>query len=310
MNSQDQRIQAHNNWPQQEEFKAERAFRERLASRGGGAPFKPIILGKDTDKTYQICVGHFLDALEALPSRPDQFFDHCFKVIDESARPLFNKQGIKGIVQGLAGKFLSASNTDWQAIVEELGSNIPLMTCRYVAKRMLQVHGSTDDLEKQLAARIEKCLRKATYDEFVAKFGTDTAGARILPPPDLSIERAASFLRFYLTGRSASKPRGSGYKLLNLHDPKNVPSHHQRLEFLLSVLLFTMRNERAHGGVLSAFRTSKGTLERYKSYYFAMLCAYVFAMGVLSLRGFGSVSPALIRTCVTDNLSLQAKFFA
>lgn len=76
MNSQDQRIQAHNNWPKREEFKAERAFRDRLASKGGDAPFKPISLGKDTDKTYHVCIGHFLDALEALPNRPDQFFDH------------------------------------------------------------------------------------------------------------------------------------------------------------------------------------------------------------------------------------------
>lgn len=309
MNSQDQRIQAHNNWPKREEFKAERAFRERLATKGGNGPYKPLGLGKDSDVTYQICVGHFLDAQEALPNRPDQFFDHCFKVIDESARPLFNKQGIKGIVQGLAGKLITASNTDWQAIVDALTAKVPLMTCRYVAKRMLLVHGSTDELEKQLAARVEKCLRKQTYDEFIAKFGMDSAGARILPPTDSSVEKAASFLKLYLSGKPASRSRGSGYKLLDLHNPKNVPSYQQRIEFLLSVLLFTMRNERAHGGVLSAFRTSKGTLERYESYYFTMLCAYVFAAGILSLRGFGAISPALIRTCVTDNLSLQTTFF-
>ncbi|WP_341930808.1 hypothetical protein [Methyloversatilis discipulorum] len=302
MNSQDQRIQAHNNWPKREEFKAERAFRDRLASKGGDAPFKPISLGKDTDKTYHVCIGHFLDALEALPNRPDQFFDHCFRVIDESARPLFNKQGIKGIVQGLAGKLLSASNDDWQAIVDELGAHIPLMTCRYLAKRMLQVHGSTNDLEKQLSGRVEKCLTKKTYDAFAAKFGTD--------PANSCIERAASFLKLYLSGKPASKSRGSAYKLLDLHDPKNVPSYQQRIEFLLSVLLFTMRNERAHGGVLSAFRTSKGTLERYESYYFSMLCTYVFAAGILSLRGFGGVSSALIRKCATDNILLQKKFFA
>jgi hypothetical protein len=309
MNPQNQRIQAHNNWPKREEFKAEHAFREKLEAQAYRIPFKTITLGNGSDRTYQICVGHLVDALEALPNRPDYFFDHCFKIIDECARPLFNKQGIKGIVQGLSGKLLTASKADWQAIVNALGDAIPLMTCRYLSKRMLSVHGSSDDLDKMLAARVEKCLRKSVYDEFFAKFGVDSRGARVQPPTDSAIEKSASFLKLYLSGKPASKPRGSGYALLDLHNPKNVPSHQQRIEFLLSVLLFTMRNERAHGGVLSAFRTSKGNLERYESYYFTMLCSYVFALGVLSLRGFGAITPAMICACVADNIKLQKSFF-
>lgn len=309
MNTQHQRIAAHNNWPIKEEFKAERAFRERMDIKSGLVPFKTFALPQDSDPTYQKCVGHFLDALDALPYRPDYFFDHCFKVIDESARPLFSKQGIKGIVQGLAGKLLTSSSQDWSTIIDALGDRIPLMTCRYLAKRMLLVHGSNDDLDKQLSARIEKCMRKAVYDEFVGKFGTDTQGVRLTPTPDVAIEKAASFLKIYLSGKQASKSRGSGCSLLNLKDQKNIPTHHQRIEFLLSVLLFTMRNERAHGGILSPFRTSKATLGRYESYYFAMLCAYVFALGVLGLRGCGAISAQAISTCTTDNLALQQTFF-
>ena len=310
MNTQDQRIAAHNNWPSKEEFKAERAFREQMKAKNDLTPFKTIVLSQNSDPTYQICVGHFVDALEALPLRPDYFFDHCFKVIDESARPLFNKQGIKGIVQGLAGKLLASSSQEWKSIIDALGENIPLMTCRYLAKRMLLAHGSNDDLDKQLTARIEKCMRKAVYDEFVGKFGTDVFGARVNPPSNDAIEKAASFLKIYISGKPASKSRGSGFALLNLKNPNNNPTHHQRIEFLLSILLFTMRNERAHGAVLSAFRTSKGTLERYESYYFSMLCAYIFALSVLSLRGFGSVSAQAISCCVGDNLALQKKFFS
>ena len=310
MNTQDQRIAAHNNWPTKEEFKAERDFLEHLTAKGASAPVKTFNLGLDDDPTYQICVGHFVDGLEALPYRPDYFFDHCFKVIDESARPLFNKQGIKGIVQGLAGKLLTNSDQDWKAIIDALGSSIPLMTCRYLAKRMLLVHGSADAQDRLLSARIEKCFRKAVYDEFFAKFGTDTTGMRVTPTSDKAIEKAASFLKLYLSGKPASKTRGSGFALLDLNNQKNVPTHHQRIEFLLSILLFTMRNERTHGGVLSAFRTNKGALERYESYYFAMLCAYIFSLGILNLRGLGSISPMLISSCATDNLALQKAFFS
>ena len=310
MNTQDQRIAAHNNWPTKVEFKAERAFREHLNVKGESIPFKTIALGPGNDRTYQVCVGHFVDALEALPHRPDYFFDHCFKVIDVSAKPLFNKQGVNGIVQGLAGKLLSASTQDWQATVDALGSHVPLMTCRYLAKRMLLAHGTTDDLDKQLELRVEKCVRKTVYDEFVGKFGSDASGARLNPATDGAIEKAASFLKLYLSGKPASKSRGSGFALLDLKNPKNVPTHHQRIEFLLSIFLFTMRNERSHGGVLSAFRTSKGTLERYEGYYFAMLCAYIFSLGVLNLRGLGSISPPNILICATDNLAMQKAFFS
>lgn len=305
-----ERVNCHNKYPELVQFKAERKFKEKLDKAHGVIPFQPIQIGYGDDPVYQTCIGHLIDGLEFLPYRPDYMFDHSFKVIDEAAGYYFSGKGIKGIVQGLPAKLLNHSRADWEAIVDLLGKNIPLMTCRFLVKRICEAHFLTDRNSEQFKDRTGSCLGAQFYDEFINRFALDNDGQLTGNISSEQINKGASFIKLYLSGKKGTKKIKSSYKCLDLTKEINVPSHNKRMEFLLSLLLFNMRNERAHGAVLSPFRTSKSSIERYQSYYFAMLCSYIFCLGALDLRGFGNVPASSILICAESNLKLQTRFFS
>lgn len=306
-----ERVNFHNKYPELVQFKAERKFKEKLDKVNGVTPFEPIQIGYGDDAVYQTCIGHLIDGLEFLPYRPDYMFDHSFKVIDEAAGYYFSGKGIKGIVQGLPKKLLNKSRGEWESIIDFLGKNIPLMTCRFLVKRICEAHFLTDGNSNQLKDRAISCFGAQFYDEFINRFALDDYGQATSSISTDRINKGASFLRLYLSDKKGTKRASNlSYKFLDLTKEQNVPSHNKRMEFLLYLLLFNMRNERSHGAVLSPFRTSKSSIERYNSYYFAMLCSYIFCLGSLDLRGFGNIPVGNIKLCVEKNIQPQTDFFS
>lgn len=307
-----ERVNIHNQFPEVILFKAEKKFREKLEKANKASPFIPIRFGYDGDTTFQTCVGHLVDGLEFLPFRPDYMFDHCFKVIDEAGGPLFFEKGITGVVQRLGNELLKHSRKDWEDIITLLGTCIPLMTCRFLAKRLCEAHFLSDTNSKSLSKRAISCFGKQFYTEFIEKFALDENDKKTGKISPVSIEKGASFIKLYLSGTVAGKRKKKAkesHTWLDLSKQNNIPTPNQRIEFLLSLLLFNMRNERAHGAVLSPFRTSKSSIERYQSYYFAMLCSYTFCLGVLDLKGYASLNSDKIKNCVLENVELQSTFF-
>lgn len=139
-----------------------------------------------------------------------------------------------------------------------------------------------------------------TYQEFISKFKLD-------------YKNGASFLKPYLSGGIATKvKKNNKLGLLDLTNPKSILSTSKRIEFILSLslLLFTMRNERFHGSILSPFMTSKSLIQRYQSYYYAMLSAYIFSLGLLDLKKLGTVGGVEVYKCCEQNLILQDSFFS
>ena len=311
MDFKEARIATHNNWPNRVYFKAEEIFRDRLAKNNGKVPFKTIVLGSDSDHEYQKFIGHLIDGLEALPYRPDYLFDHCFRIIDCGADQLFPpKKGIQGIVQGLDSLLLKIARHDWEMITDALCNQMPLHTRQFIVKRMCSAYFGTDDNSVLLKARIIDCVGKTFYEEFIDKFSRDGKGGPAPIPSEVNFTKATSLLKLYLSGKAGTRNKKATHPSLDLTKAGNLPSVNKRIEFILSILLFTMRNERAHGEVLSPFRTSKASINRYESYYFSMLAAYIFALGVLQLRNMGGVNGASILQCCQDNLNLQKTFFS
>jgi hypothetical protein len=302
-----ERVNGHNLFPESVEFKAEKKFKQFLNLNKGNIPFKTIDLGYGDDTEYQTYIGHYLDGLELLPFRPDFMFDHCFKIIDDAGRVYFPKKGVKGIVQGLGNLLINSSRKQWEEIADQLGQNIPLMTCRFIAKRICESHYCSNDTSEQYNERARECFGADFYQQFIKRF-TWVDGKKNLS--DEQINKASHFLKLYLSGKQGTKKTiVQSYKKLNLTKEANLPKPQQRLELILSLLLFLMRNERSHGVIISPFRTSRSSIDRYQSYYFAMLSAYIFSLGVLKLKGFGGMDDEVILNCCEDNLKIQKLFF-
>lgn len=303
------RLDAYHQWPIKSKFKAEEKFDTCLERSDGRTPLQTAKLGLPKNNKQSIYVGHYLDGLDALPYRPDYMFDHCFKVIDSSSQSRYPRLGLKGVTQGLGSELVNSSPVHWQTIADYLCKHIPNPTLMFIVKRMCSSYGATKGVNKQFAGRIEDCIGQKRYAEFINKFSIDD-NSNVVPLPDgKRLESACSFLRLYLSGIAGSKKRPGTPATLNMTDAKNIPTLAKRLEFILSIWLFTMRNERAHGAALSPFRTSKSSLERYESYYYSMLAAYILSLGALSVSDPHLITASEIEACCLSNTRLQSDFF-
>jgi hypothetical protein len=302
------RVVAHNVWPEATEFRAEAEFKDKISSQDGLAPFKTIALDTNSNPAYQRCVGHFIDGLDAMPNRPDYLFDHCVKVLDLAQRHLAQGKGLRGVMESLPAALLAKDSNSWEEIANQLGQAIPRVTVDFLAKRLLQAYLGQGEKPQQLRDRAETAMGQALYNAFCKKYSTDSSG-NTLQDFGVNIPKAGSFLRLYLSGEPGTRKKKASASVLNL--TKNAIPAQTRMQVILSLLLFTARNERAHGAVISPFRTSKANLERYESYYYLMLVAYIFALGTLALRfPEKSVDWSAILAGCQDNLILQKAFFA
>ncbi|HDC4563529.1 TPA: hypothetical protein O8T86_002372 [Enterobacter asburiae] len=310
------RVDCHNNFPSRVLFTAEQQFETIFQNNNKEIPFIPIKLGYNNDKTFQTCIGHLGDGLEFLPYRPDYMFDHCFKVIDEAGKSIFpSAKGIKPIVQGLGGKLLSASSNDWTAIIESLSSHMPVLTAKFIVKRIFesQRERNTDPngMGAKLATRAEKCFKPNQYNQIIKKFLFDDKGnfSDALVSDSKTHLRAAKLLIMFLKNHKGKKTKDTKYPLLNLSQDSNHLTTEKKCEFIASVLLFNIRNDRSHGSTLSPFRTSKTNISRYEGYYYSMLCAYILSLGIFQLRNMGGVNANDIKECTHVNICAQKKFF-
>ncbi|WP_134706908.1 hypothetical protein [Rahnella sp. CJA17(1/100)] len=308
MNFQKTRVDIHNNYPEKILFKAELEFIKRLEDKGLNVIFSPIKLQYDEDASFQVYLSHYIDGLNTLPFRPDQTFDNNFKVIDDAGRAIFPRGGTKKVLEELSNKLSINQNLDWQNIIDILTENIPLMTCRYITKNIFEAHKDNSFEGRKFQDRIEKCLGKVEYAQLLNQFPSTPTPAS--SPTSLEhLKSASSFMRLYLKGKKTSQSNKCYPSKLDLSKASNVLSHAKRFDILISLFLYTMRNERAHGASISPFITSKSTFKRYESYYFAMLCSYIFSLGVLSLRGFAGLNSSNILDCCRENVKIQKHFF-
>ncbi|MCP1244435.1 hypothetical protein NKW54_00565 [Acetobacter cerevisiae] len=308
MNFSEQRVNFHNEWPVKSTFKAEIHFAQRLSEKEQEAPFKPIPIGQNEDADYQRCVGHLLDALDQLPYRPDHAFDHFFRIIDKAGSYFYPRKGISGIAQGISEKLFNKNNREWENIIDIICNEMPLRVYELLSKRLLSASLLQYKDSVALNKRAQKVLGKNLYSAFVEKYTKNCDGTIIEDAINKNYKKAASLLKLYMSGKPGTKRRNISNKYLDFTNEKNCPNCVQRSEVILSLLLFTIRNERFHGNIISQFRTSKANLERYESYYYTMLLSYVYALSILNLR-FDCVSFHAILNGSKENIFLQKEFF-
>lgn len=307
MNFSNERVLAHNNWPTDIRFKAEEIFLGRLSGQNSKVPFEPMELTFSDDPDYQRCIGHLLDALDQMPSRPDYALDHFFRIIDIVGTSIPIGKGIRGVVQGVAQLLLVDDRASWERIIDALCTAMPLRTHEFLAKRLLSASiapSGKDGLHK----RALHTLGPNFHPAFVTKYTTDKSGALITDETKFDWASAGKLLKLYLSGRPSTRLKAASTQALDLTKPSNVPDYRRRSEVLTSLLLFQIRNERAHGAIISPFRTSKATITRYQSYYFSMLIAYIYALGIMNLK-FNCISPSKILTGCIKNIEAQSVFF-
>lgn len=317
-NHKDARLEAYNAWPILVQFDAEKQFSDYISRKGISNVFSVIpvtklnISGNVADNTlYEDCIGHLLDGLSFLPTRPDSAFDCFFRIIDSAGKANSN-ENITNVVSNIGDRLLSADHDGWRDIIRSLTSAMPDGLYRYAASRLFAAaYGSRDIDVGALKIRAPAWMGQARFDEFKSHYQSGAASSdkeEVLR----TREMAAKFLRKYVNsvpspnikpGRFANRPG------MDLSNPANEVSVRDQSVFITSIIIYTARNERTHGEMMNPFKTSLSNLQTYRKHYYSMLMCYVYALGALSNR-FGCVIVKDIAAGVRRNIQLQADFFS
>ena len=308
------RIEYQNDWPTKIDFSAELEFQKKIEAAGGLAPFKTGKLTNVNSKDFHIYVGNLIDGLDALPHRPDYLFDHCFRIIDASSKTLTKKKKTTFAISEVNLNIFSTGKADWDQIADLMCKHMPTSTASYIATRLLDASLGKGTDAGAIVARGEKCISSKRFTEATKKYTYANYSG-----PGVAVNKFASFIRLLLktstplkkTTKNSSSPSAStsNFSTLDLTKSANLLSKEDKIQFIITLLLFTMRNERQHGSSVSPFRTSKANLGRYASYYYAMICSYIIALGVVSTGFPKAISSSAILTNAQDNFAEFSKFF-
>ena len=78
----DLRVQFNDEWPKTFLFPIEQSLSSLLHQKGLVAPFQPVLLRNIEDPDFHRLLASILDALDALPLRPDRTFEALWTTLD------------------------------------------------------------------------------------------------------------------------------------------------------------------------------------------------------------------------------------
>lgn len=226
----------------------EQAFKKRVEANPDTF-FRPIAANNLDVVDFHRELSYLLDASDSLPSRVDLAFDSTWKAFE-----LETKQLLDGDITDRLEK--AALNLD-VTIVAEICSNVPVQTCEYAYKRLV-IEFLTGKADHGLPKRYEQCTTSTIREllEFMKlNYGNDSMGAR---------RKGTLLMRRTLQGETLRLGSNLEFEL----------DKTSRVQFLILLVLYTLRNEPFHGSSFSPFVSSDATLRTYTHPFFAFLASY------------------------------------
>ncbi|HFI0702601.1 TPA: hypothetical protein ACGO3H_002109 [Streptococcus suis] len=264
----EKRIMYINEWPSCQVFEAENVYLSRYED--SAIQFKSYQFKVFDDKNYNIVISNIMDALDNMPRRPDIAFEFYWKALDNilytiSGSGKNSKEQLQDLIRYLF-TLVSKSDDIYKLFIDYFAV-LPEKSAKYLYRNIFQGYDLNREFSfqeksvKQLILRLidyepaskEKIVAIINY--IASKYGYD---------PSTNFQELRNGWRFL-------------YKLLigeTLTLKENITFNNQsvniisltveeRLNFFINGILYTFRNDRFHGNIISPFRTSKTTFETY-----------------------------------------------
>lgn len=231
----------------------EKAFADRVSQKATTF-FRPLEVKETQSVTLHREISYLLDAFDALPRRVDVAFDSTWKA--------FELETYEVQSGNITDRIRVAAKSIDGNIIDQLCARFPTQACEYLFKRLVleELDGS---IERGLNNRIKSAnetVRKL-LKHLKGRYGEGTAESN---------RKGAMLLRRALTGDKLVL-KGDGEIFLDLD---------ARAYILISLFLYTLRNERFHGSSFSPFVSSAATLRTYTQPFFAFTASYYLLMAV------------------------------
>jgi len=289
------RTRFNNIWPATFLFPAEEALAHRLAKHNLVSIFLPAQLKHVEDHGFHSLLAHCIDALDYLPLRPDFAFDQIWKALDAEFFRLVEASA-SPISQSRFSVFAAyiASESSCSSSHFVLAPHIPLQSCEFFAKRLLDSTADPNEHSEQFVKRVKATLGESLLADIHAKYDAGW----VTPATRASTQRRLGGLLRLIIGGENVTLGGNAYQL----------STAEVARLLISTVLPQFRNERFHGNVRPPFRSSSATLKTYAHSYFLLIYAYALICEVFLYRRFGVLSSQDVVDTTNANLNrlLQA----
>jgi hypothetical protein len=263
----------------------EQAFTDRIA-RSSEIFFRPVPLHDFNSVKFHRQLSYLIDAFDALPERVDIAFDSTWKAFELASTDF--------AVGNITDRLKSLASSVDMSVTNRLCASFPVQSCEYLFKRLVSdAIGPGADV--RLVNRVNG-LQDAGIEQLLthlrATYGDGTADSR---------RKGALLLRKALRGDVLDLGLVSGYQLDDL----------SRARILISLFLYTTRNDRFHGESFSPFVSSAASLRTYTHPYFSFLASYYLLLCVWE----GNSSEVLscdadgINSSLGENLNTAAMVF-
>lgn len=255
-----------------EKLPVERAFADRVA-QSSGVFFKPLFLCDSSSVNFHRQLSYLIDALDALPERVDIAFDSTWKAFESASSDL--------VPGNITDRLKSSAPLIDATVANRLCANFPVQSCEYLFKRLV-----SDVVAKPTDIRVIRVMN------------------RIDGLSDGSIAQLLAFLRANYVDGSADTRRKGAFLLRNALQGDVLQlgqvsdfrlSVLSRLKVLMSLFLYTARNDRFHGESFSPFVSSAASLRTYTHPYFSFIASYYLLLCV-----WHSSSPEVLPGGVTS----------
>ena len=251
------RIEYINNWPNIKRFEAELQYEEKFRSINNGTPFIPFKMVVDNNEFYNKAVSFLIDAVESLGHKPNHSFEFIFTAYDIYSKSVYSINRITNRNWRLTPDLctLIESDTNLKNAFSNLISHIPQKSLQYL---FVGIHKSQIlDRSTKNSLGAEDSNRLALLNKVNSNYPNDFANyANAIRPGSRLLYRI-------LTDSSVS------IDSLTYHI-----SFEDQLHILLSGYIYSLRNDTAHGSVISITKSSMTNMATMANSYFAFLLTY------------------------------------
>lgn len=226
--------------------------------------FKPIQIGELNSVEFHRQLSYLIDAFDSLPRRVDMAFDSTWKAFELETKEFAPQQNITDRLKTVA----EAVDKD---VVDLICLNFPVQSCEYLYKRLI-----SDVVDKNVNHHLKNRIDNSKDNQQIRQL---LEHLELLYNKDSSATRrnGALLIRRALEGEQLKLTNGSSVTFVTLDSDSKA-------QILISLFLYTARNERFHGSTFSPFISSAASLRTYTHPFFAFLATYYLLISLWKIK--------------------------
>lgn len=257
-----------NNWPNTNLFPVETAYQTKcdvFFSTYKKNIFRPMQIWQCDDDEYQRDISHIIQSLEMMPTYPNNAFLFIFSGFDYFGKRIYSEaqttKNLKTTAEEIA--ILSTQNSDVKKTIQMLYEIMPFRASNYLYKRIIG--------NSKIAGRISSDKNGISIPQYSAII--DSINRKYSSLTNENIRNASMFYKHLLKETS----------IVLDTSPVVIPEE-LKIRFVLLGLIYSMRNDFAHGSAMASTKSSKTTMARYSMHFYCFVVTYTIFMILLVLH--------------------------